>query len=183
MYKITNVLNFRTTIGVLLGSLLILSATISSVSAQEAESKIFFPIVQAQTPPSTFYTYENKCFSENIVLEEIHFRIDTCTSSIEVLPDKTMKFHTTWTSTITFSLFDDECAVFKQSDEFNTAIYVTDDQSNKYDHTEVGGAAYETSLCDGEAAEGWFLFPAASSDANTFTFHISGKMIEDLKLE
>ncbi|MFC1935292.1 AAA family ATPase [Chloroflexota bacterium] len=102
-------------------------------------------------------------------------RVKLCVESVEVYPEGTMKFITSWQAEIEEGLVvsgQPVAALVKGSDVGNTNMYVTDDRGNRYDFIDLGGAARdETTIPSGEKATGWYLFSPPREGARLFTFH------------
>ena len=102
--------------------------------------------------------------------------VELCVNSVEVLDDAKMMFHISWGARIGEGALTSggspATALSKPSDKGNPNMYVTDSLGNRYDFTDLGGAASEdTIIRKDENVEGWFLFPPPHADAKLFTFH------------
>ena len=138
-------------------------------------------------PPAGTYIFE-RCGIPPIGGDD-RVRLRLCVESVDVDTDGAMKFTISWRAEIEEGLVLDGLRVtqlVKSSDAGKTNMYITDDRGNRYDFTDLGDAATgETTIPNGEKAEGWFLFPPPQGGARLFTFHdddnfwaISGILLE-----
>ena len=102
--------------------------------------------------------------------------VELCVNSVEVRDDGQLVFQISWGARIGEGVLTSggspATALQKPSDIGNTNMYVTDNLGNRYDFTDLGGAASEdTIIRKDENVEGWFLFPPPHPDAKLFTFH------------
>jgi len=123
------------------------------------------------------YTFEDKCVK---ILLQGKTYVDWCLESVEVEADGQMKYNVSWTAHIYGYPW-----AHKKSDEGNRNMLLVDNLGNRYDHVEVGGAAYEVYIRDGETVRGWFLFPPAAPGATVFAFYDNdnGVQIGDIVLQ
>jgi hypothetical protein len=106
---------------------------------------------------------------------------ELCVISVTVTRDRQMIFTMSWRLTNLPGMF----TVTKESDQYNTAMYIEDNLGNRYDHISGGGEAYDTAvMAEGVPVMGTFVFPAPPAGAFSFDFHDSNKELEikNLKL-
>jgi hypothetical protein len=91
-----------------------------------------------------------------------------CVTGVRVASDRHMYFDVTWKITGIPS----DVSVSKRSDLGNRKMFLIDNQGNRYDHINGGGAAYRSNLMiDGYPIEGWFEFNPPPIGALRFDFH------------
>ena len=119
------------------------------------------------------YTFSNRCADFTIPYNgHDAVRITQCITRVRIRLDGQMYFDMNWSAQF---LTNDFNYIYKNSDANNPNMYITDNLGNRYDHVATGGAAaqitYFYRFGGPSSADGWFLFPAARSGANVFTFH------------
>ncbi|MEE8442507.1 MAG: ATP-binding protein [Dehalococcoidia bacterium] len=163
-------------VGTVLGALLVPASPLYMMGTSPTPT-ILPSATPTPVPPATgVYLFERCGIELEASSEEPLARLKLCVESVEVSQEGIMQFNVSWTAEIKENLVDASGrplnALKKDSDEGNTNMYVTDDRGNRYDFTDLGGAARETTIIqNGEKATGWFLFPPPRKNARLFTFH------------
>lgn len=123
------------------------------------------PPTRAYNMPG-IYDLEDQCI--RIYVDEAY--ADECLWSVEVRDDGRMQLNFRWSAAhVKGTRWD---YLIKYCDEGNRNMYITDNQGNRYDHVEIGGAARgDHKMYEGQSVEGWFLFEPAKPGATAFTFH------------
>ncbi|MCZ6891509.1 MAG: ATP-binding protein [Chloroflexi bacterium] len=102
--------------------------------------------------------------------------VELCVQSVDVLETGELRFNMSWGARIAQGALTEQGtpanALLKRSDVGNSNIYVIDDQGNRYDFTDLGGASAEdTNILRDNVVNGWFLFPQPQPGAKLYTFH------------
>ena len=102
--------------------------------------------------------------------------VELCVQSVDVLETGELRFNMSWGARIAEGALTEQGtpanALLKLSDVGNSNIYVIDDQGNRYDFTDLGGASAEdTDILKDKVVNGWFLFPQPQPGAKLYTFH------------
>lgn len=126
----------------------------------------------------TAFDYSGKC-ATFIIPQKNDAQIEECVTRIEVQPDETMKVYFQWRlRSVTMD------GITISSDEGNSNMYLLDDQNRRLNQFRAGGQANEAvMLINGQAKQGWFLFPAPPADARSFSFHDDDNHIVILGIE
>ena len=106
---------------------------------------------------------------------------ELCVISVTVTRDRHMIFTMSWKLTN----IPGQGTVTKQSDEYNSKMYIVDNLGNRYDHISGGGEAYDSTVMEeGVPVMGTFEFLAPPVGAFTFDFHDGNKdlVINNLRL-
>ncbi len=136
--------------------------------------KIYFaylPLVENLFPvyiPPGHYPV-NRCVNSDLYIQSTYVGILTeCVPSVLIGPNGYMQFNFTWSLDYTSPM----TPIIKYSDAYNYNMFIRDNLGNRYNHTEVGGAAaQDTRMYDNTPIEGWFLFIPAKQNATTFAFY------------
>jgi eukaryotic-like serine/threonine-protein kinase len=119
----------------------------------------------SRTYPAAF-DYSGKC-ATFILPQKSDAQVEECVTRIEVQPDQTLKIYFRWAlRSVTLE------GVTIGSDEGNPNMYLLDNLNRRLDQVKAGGQAIEKiTLINGQAKNGWFMFPAPPADARSFAFH------------
>ncbi|MFN2297519.1 MAG: hypothetical protein ACK2UB_01630 [Anaerolineales bacterium] len=96
--------------------------------------------------------------------------LSVCLTGVTVQEDRTMRFEIEY---VLAPMQDETNEVWRESDQDNRNVYLTDDKDNRYDFLEAGGCAAQELRTQEEECRcsGWFLFPPAGPKAEMFGFH------------
>jgi hypothetical protein len=112
---------------------------------------------------------------------QANVQYELCVISVTVTRDRQMIFTMSWRLTNLPGMF----TVTKESDQYNTSMYIEDNLGNRYNHISGGGEAYDSTVMEeGVPVMGTFVFPAPPVGAFTFDFHDKNKelVIKNLRL-
>lgn len=119
------------------------------------------------------YEFEDICTTSEISLslneQYAAGSVTFCVIKVVVHADRAMSFITTWESQ-----WDESTNSYpnKLSDVDNKAMFITDSKGNRYDAIAWGDGASQTiTMKDHIKVTGWYTFPPAAKDVNTFIFH------------
>jgi hypothetical protein len=160
------------------GSYTVTASSGASVSTEFALTNlhtIFLPMLKRGDPWGVMdeFPFTDRCASFTIpAYGHDAARVTQCVYRVRLLENHYMYFDMRWTVEFLTNDFDN---IYKNSDENNPNMYITDAAGNHYNHIATGGAAATTTyfyrVGGPNSAEGWFLFAPAPFDQNTFTFH------------